>query len=397
MNILYIGREVPFPSDTGAKMRTGNIIKRLAARHNIYLICYGDKNTAEHDSLKAVCQEYVVIPPPREFMKNKGVALYWSVLKGLLSSRPLGVTSRFSPLMKEGIAGWLKEQSIDCIMCDTVYQAVYIPAGPCRTVLNEQNVESTIIRRYALLEKNLLKKAYAYYEYWRMARLEREIWGKMDCIFACSDTDKEAILAKVKTAKVEVIPNGVDVPDLLEDVREIPCSIVYTGLMSWHPNEDAVMYFVKDIYPLVKERVPEAAFWIVGKGPSEKLRQLCAGDASIHVTGFVETVTPYIMQSQVCAVPLRIGSGTRLKILEAMALKKAIVSTSIGCEGLEVTGHEDILIADDPQSFAGHIVDLLRDEDKRRQLAERGRGLVDKKYRWEVIGDKITAVIQALV
>ena len=164
---------------------------------------------------------------------------------------------------------------------------------------------------------------------------------------------------------------------------------MYSGLIGWKPNEDAVLYFYDKIYSLLKEKLPDVKWFIVGKNPRQIIQKLSVHDQSITVTGTVPEVKPYIEKCHVVVVPLRVGSGTRLKILEAMALGRAVVSTSIGCEGLEVTHGKNILIADEPQDFATQVVRLFNDEVLRRRIVNNARQLVESTYDWEIIEKKV--------
>ena len=394
MNILFVSREFPFPPDSGVKQRAWYVLEQLARQHDVHLVCYGRESDRQISEVASVLRSVRVTPPP---LKKKGFSLYAAMLRGLFSGLPFSVQSRFSPELREKIAELFAGQPIDLIVCDSLYQAIQFEDGGRKVILNEHNIESVIIKRYQALERNPLRKLYAAYEGRRMERFETRTWRRYKNIWVCSPVDRQEVLRRAPDCSVEVIPNGVRVPDIDNTARDIfPKSLVYTGLIGWHPNEDAVLFFIKDIYPLIKQRVPGVKFWVVGKDPTEKVKNLAVQDGSITVTGFVEDVRTYMEEAEVFVVPLRIGSGTRLKILEAMAMKKAVVSTSVGCEGLAVTDQKNIFIADDALTFAQRVVDLLNDAAARKQLEENGRALVEKEYSWDVIGEKIAAVVQDL-
>jgi len=487
MKIIYIAREVPYPVDTGARMRVWYFLKSLAARHEVELVCYGHETDPVPDEVRAVCGRVVRVPAPAVY---RGWQLYLRMLAGLFSRYPYAVASRFSPVLEDQVAEVVRESGADVVMCDSVYLALHVPFGPCPVVLNEHNVESVIIRRYAAVETNFLKRLYAMYEGHRMTRFENSVWRRADRILVCSDVDRDEVLRRVPGRDVVVVPNGVELDKFCNgtrthghkdtntqghkdtntqgrkdtnnrdvgrdalgtldkfcngtrtqghkdtniqghmdtnncDLRHETCdmghetcdpglSLVYTGLISWKPNEDAVLYFIKEIYPLVKRTLESedfvgsdapggphqrraqgsrptepVRFIIVGKGPSQEIRDLAAQDPSITVTGFVDAVEPYVRGAAVFVVPLRIGSGTRLKILEAWAMGKAIVSTSVGCEGLDARDGENILIADTPEEFARKTVQLLTDDDLRSRLETGGRKTVEEQYSWDKIGEII--------
>ncbi|HOY08700.1 MAG TPA: glycosyltransferase family 4 protein [Candidatus Omnitrophota bacterium] len=394
MNILFIGREFPFPPDSGVKQRAWYVLERLARKHNVHLLCYGQERDRQVREVQSVLRSVDVVPPPA---RGKGLGLYCAMLAGLFYPLPFSVQSRVSPELRKKIDALLAAQPIDMIVCDSLYQAVQFEENGRKVILNEHNIESVIIKRYQQVERNPWRKLYAAYEGWRMERFETRIWCRYKNVWVCSPVDRDEVLRRAPKSRVEVIPNGVRVPVLNKGGRDIvPKSLVYTGLIGWHPNEDAVLFFVRDIYPLIKQRVPGVKFWVVGKDPTERIKRLAAQDGSITVTGFVDDVRAYIEKAEVFVVPLRIGSGTRLKILEAMAMKKAVISTAVGCEGLAVRDQENICIADDALTFARRVVELLDDEKARKRLEENGRALIEKEYSWDVIGDKIAAVVDEL-
>ncbi|MFA5261306.1 MAG: glycosyltransferase family 4 protein [Candidatus Omnitrophota bacterium] len=394
MNILFIGREFPFPPDSGVKQRAWYVLEQLARQHDVHLLCYGQEQDRQIREVQSVLRSVDVVPPP---VKKGGLKLYGAMLAGLFSPMPFSVKSRASFELRKKIDVILAAQPIDLIVCDSLYQAVQFEENGRKVILNEHNIESVIIKRYRRVERNFLRKLYAAYEGFRMERFETRTWRRYKNIWVCSPVDRQEVLRRAPECRVEVIPNGVLVPALNKRTREVfPQSMVYTGLIGWHPNEDAVLFFIRDIYPLIKQRVPNVKFWVVGKDPTERIKNLAAKDGSITVTGFVDDVRGYIEEAEIFVVPLRIGSGTRLKILEAMAMKKAVVSTSVGCEGLSVTDRENIFIADDAPTFARRVVELLNDSQARKQLEENGRALIEREYSWDVIGERMAAVIHDL-
>jgi len=317
----------------------------------------------------------------------------------LFSPLPFGIKNRYSPVMKNKVEEVVKVEQIELIVCDSIYQSLHVQFGKCLTVLNEHNVESMIVSRYLKTETNIIKKLYASLELSKILNFENKMWKAFDSYFVCSDIDKEAMEKRCRTKNIKVIPNGVDINEFYPqlEVPLKPFSLIYTGQINWHPNEDALIFFLKEIYPLIKNKVPEVNFWIVGKGPTEIIKRFAEQDKSITVTGFVDDVRPYMLQSQVFVVPLRIGSGTRLKILEAMAMGKAVVSTTIGCEGLAVKDEENILVADKPDVFAEKVVTLLQNTERTKALESAGRCVVEKEYSWDAIEEKINLGIKDVI
>ena len=394
MNILFLAREVPYPVNTGVRMRVWNILERLCGNHNVSLVCYGNQEDDIAEEVSSKCASIYRVDP---LQVKKGIGLYMNVLLGLFSALPFAVKSRFSKALKQSVCEVIKKDNIDLIMCDSLYLALHVPFEGTKTILNEHNIESVIIERYAQVESNVFKKTYASFELLRMKAFEDSIWKNFDQCFVCSDIDKSEIEGRTGHKDIVVIPNGVDIKAFHpEEVPRKPLNLIYTGLISWKPNEDAVLYFTKEIYPLVKKAVPDVTFTVVGKGPCEEIKQLAKTDPSITVTGFVDSVKPYILETGVFIVPLRIGSGTRLKILEAWAMGKAIVSTSVGCEGLDYTDGENLLVADSSGVFADKVVELLKDNTLKGHLEKNGRKVVEEKYSWDVIGEMIKNEMEKL-
>jgi polysaccharide biosynthesis protein PslH len=180
-------------------------------------------------------------------------------------------------------------------------------------------------------------------------------------------------------------------------VEEKPNSLVFTGSMDWLPNEDAILYFAEAILPLVKQECPEVTLEVVGRNPSRKLRVAAEREKSLRLTGWVEDIRPFLARGSVCIVPLRIGGGTRLKIFEAMAMAKPVISTTVGAEGLPVQSGKDLILADTPNDFAQSVICLLRDEHLRRRLGNGARTLVEENYSWRRVAESFARTLQECV
>lgn len=393
MKILFLTRDLPYPAINGYKKRNFYLLKELAARKaEIILFSESSPNDTEAISyLKTYCQEVRIIKLRQRSVFSKFISAFLS----LFSTLPFSVKARTSPILKREIQVYLEKNQIDIIICDAIYRSLNIPFNnKAVKILYEHNIESKIIERYVEMERNIFKKILACLEFIKLEVFQKKMWSKFDCCIACSSLDKRAIEEKARTANVFAINNGVDCSYFSSDSYPVhKSSLVYTGQIGWHPNEDALIYFLKNIYPLIKRDRPQANFWIVGGEPSGKLKLLTKNDKSVIITGFVEDVRPYIGEACVYVVPLRIGSGTRLKILEALSMQKAVVSTSVGCEGLDVENNKHLLIRDNPEEFAEAVVQLLGDGDRRINLGENGRRLVEERYDWNVVFGRLDEVL----
>jgi glycosyltransferase involved in cell wall biosynthesis len=228
----------------------------------------------------------------------------------------------------------------------------------------------------------------AWSEYRKMLWYERRCLASADHVFAVSENDRETFSTFIDRKHISVIPTGVDTEHFRPDWSTARTNeLVFTGAMDWMPNEDAILYFVREILPLIREDIPQATLTVAGRSPSSRLFALAAADTRIRITGRVEDIRPYVSAGSVFVVPLRIGGGTRLKIFEAMAMGKAIVSTSIGAEGLPVTHGKDIVIADTPKSFARSVVELLHQPEQRKSLGLSARQFVETKSSWRAVSE----------
>jgi len=209
-----------------------------------------------------------------------------------------------------------------------------------------------------------------------------------------SEPDAAQLRAIAGPVPMALVPNGVDTEYFVPRPGSETPALIYTGGMNMFANRDAVSYFIEQVWPRIRAAVPEARFYAVGQDPSAELRRAATPESGVIVTGYVDDVRPYVARSAVYVVPLRVGGGTRLKVVDAMAQGKAIVSTSIGCEGIDVTHGENIRIADDPATFAEQCVGLLRDPAARARLGAAARGLAERCYAWPAIGDRLQAAYE---
>jgi glycosyltransferase involved in cell wall biosynthesis len=291
----------------------------------------------------------------------------------------------------------LQSEKYDVIVCDFLVAAGVIPWDlPCPKVLFTHNVEALIWKRHYEVARNPLWKMLSWREWRAMERAEKRYLREADHVLAVSQTDCDFFAKELPTEKLTVIPTGVDIEYFSPiAVEEEPGSLVFTGSMDWMPNEDGIFYFAEEILPRIFEKLPNARLSVVGRKPSARLKALAATDPHhLHLTGWVDDIRPYLAQSAVCIVPLRVGSGTRLKIFEAMGMGKAIVSTTIGAEGLPVRHGEDVLLADSPDDFAQSVVRLLEDAAERRRLGNAARELVETKYSWGSVAKEFATSLE---
>jgi sugar transferase (PEP-CTERM/EpsH1 system associated) len=293
----------------------------------------------------------------------------------------------------------LAERIFDLIVCDFLPPAIHLPGTlPCRAVIFTHNVESEIWRRHAEIQTGAIGRYLYERQHRRMLRFERQTLARFDGVLVVSEADRrtfERLYPGAIRRPAHVVPTGVDTGYFRPAE---PCSspesrsIVFTGSMDWLPNEDAMVLFCREMLPLIRRTVPDVTVSIVGRAPTPTVTAL-ARQHGVIVTGRVDDVRPFVRDAAVYVVPLRIGGGTRLKIFEAMAMGKAVVSTAIGAEGLPVTDGEHLLLADEPRAFADAVVRLLGDVEQRRRLEVAARSLVLAHYDWSAVAGEMEAAL----
>jgi sugar transferase (PEP-CTERM/EpsH1 system associated) len=398
MKILWVKAGGLVPPDTGGKIRSYNILRELARQHSVtFFSFYGAHDNDLHPDLKNLFDHAVCVP--LSLPAPKSLAEMFDYGLSLFSSQPYSITKYCRPDVRHRLQVLLKRETYDVIVCDFMAAAGVIPWDwPTPKVLFTHNVEATIWRRHYEVAENPLWKALSWLEWRRMDAAERRYLRLADRVLTVSEMDRDAFTSFVDPGKLTVIPTGVDVDYFRPTpVEETANSLVFTGSMDWLPNEDAILYFVDAIFPVIRQHCPDVSLEVVGRGPSRKLQALAEADKSVRLTGWVEDIRPFLARGSVCIVPLRIGGGTRLKIFEAMAMGKPVISTSVGAEGLPVQSGENILLADTPNDFAQSVVSLLRDPNRRQLLGTAARTLVQENYSWQKVAETFTRTLTDVV
>jgi sugar transferase (PEP-CTERM/EpsH1 system associated) len=393
MKLLWLKSDLLFPLDKGGRLRTWHLLRRLATRHEITYLAFAPPGASEEASarMRTVVADLQVVPradPPKRSLR-----FYAGAALRMLDPLPYAIGTYRSRAFRQRIRRLVREQAFDLIVCDFVLPAVNLPSGlPCPVVIFTHNVESEIWRRHAETQTSrLLRRLYAI-QHRRMLRFERRALARADGVLAVSDADRDTLVRLYPDAvrePVSVVPTGVDT-DYFQP-RASPAdgrSLVFTGSMDWLPNEDAMIFFCRDVLPRIRAAEPRATLTIVGRAPTPRVARL-ATEHGVIVTGRVDDVRPYMADAAVYVVPLRIGGGTRLKIFEALAMGKAVVSTTIGAEGLPVTDGTHLVLADGPHAFASAVVDLVRGPDRRRALETAARRLVVERYDWSAAAEAL--------
>ncbi len=342
MRVLYISVAYPLPANNGAKMRLWSMLRAIkGAGHEVTLACFAEPGevAGTERELSAVCAESDIVP--LSYTRLSAGGDYWKRLRAIFSTSPFTIDRFRSDQMRVRLEQRVRDRAFDVIVCDNVFSAINLPAYAAPVVMNSQNVEYVILSRYVQHERNPLKALYARWEASKLRRFETAMYRRAVLAMACSNVDTGLIRSLCPGIRTAVAQNVVDVSEYAVDAEEEPLTVVYQGGMDWFPNRDALEYFVRAIFPLVRQEVPGVRLIAAGRNPSPEFRARFADVSALEFTGTLPDLRPVVAQAAVCVVPLRIGSGTRLKILEAGAMGKAMVSTTVGAEGLDfVPGRE---------------------------------------------------------
>jgi len=422
VKILFLTPQLPYPPHQGTTIRNYNLIVHLAARHEVHLLSFvrSRDELARATPLRERCRSIEVVPAPKRSPLKRLLSTLFSPLPDMALRLP-------SAEFRAKLEAYLRRERFDVLQVEGIEMAQYglsliayrlspdshdmrYAIRDMRFVFDDHNAEYVLQRR--AFETDVRRPSrwpgalYSFVQWQKLRRYEAEACRRFDRVVAVSAADAAALSCLVPGLSVTIVPNGVDTEyfkpqgaggkEQGEDkaLPFAPCllPLVFTGKMDFRPNVDAVLWFCDEVLPLVQREIPTVHFYIVGRDPNRRVLSL-KENPKVTVTGYVEDVRPYIARSAVYVVPLRMGGGTRLKVLEAMAMGKAIVSTSLGCEGIELTSRE-LAIADIAEEFAGQIIGLLCDEARRRVLGQVARRLVEACYDWRFIVPKMEQVYE---
>ncbi len=374
-----------------------NIVRELGRRTDLHLLAFVHPDvlptpTTLDESrtvLGEFCESIEYFPLwPKASKAHTAAAL----ATGLLSTGPFSAIAHRSAAFQRSVDAALAKGSFDIVHVDTVALSQFVDLGPNRTtptLLTHHNIESQLMRRRSEVETRTLAKMFLQREAAKLEEYESRVSPAYDMNIFMSAQDQELLSGRVPGIYGTVVPNGVDVDYFSPDATAVKPALIYTGGMNMFANRDAVTWFLNDIWPAIVAATPEVRFFAVGQDPPKELKALAARDSRIVVTGYVDDIRPLVREAAVYVVPLRVGGGTRLKVLDAMASGKAIVSTAIGCEGIDVTPGEHLVVADTPDGFARATTALLADAPRQRSLGAAARARVVERYAWPAMGDRL--------
>ncbi|MBI3932744.1 MAG: glycosyltransferase [Acidobacteria bacterium] len=371
-----------WPLDAGGRLRSYHVVRELSERHAVTVLTThgpGEEAAALAEALPR-CE---TVSFPHAAPKHGSAAFAAALLRSWLSPLPVDLRRWRVAALQAEARRRLAAGAADLCVADFLTAVPNLPVrSSTPVVLFEHNVEHVIWRRLAEVERRPWRRLPLELEWRRMRRFEGRACAGAALTVAVSEADRRALAGLAPQARVEAMPTGVDTGYFHPNgTRVLPGGLVFSGSMDWYPNEDAMLHFVTEVLGRIREEVPDASLTVAGRNPSVRLRS-AAEAAGVRVTGTVADVRPFVAEAAVFVVPLRVGGGTRLKILEALAMGKAVVSTTVGAEGLPLEPGVHYLRADDPETFARAVVSLLLDPVQREALGEAGRRLVLGRHSW---------------
>lgn len=397
MKILFLTPQVPCPPQQGTALRNWGLVAGLAARHEVSLLTFAEQPFHPAPALAAACARIETVAPPERALSRR--------LRDLVLTHQPDMALRLeSALFRQRLAAWLEQEAFDIVHVEGIELVPYInlleATRPRPFILfDDHNCEYLLQQRVCLTDlRNPLRwhgAAYSFIQWQRLQRYEAQACRRADHVVAVSAADAAALRELVPGLNPTVIPNGLDLSAYDPGVAPAPGmgkqAIVFTGKMDYRPNVDAMLWFARQVLPHIRQQIPVAHLWIVGQQPHRRLAPL-QEDPGVTVTGWVESPQPFIAGAAVYVVPMRMGGGTRLKVLEAMAMERAVVATSLGAEGFTVQHEQELILADDPPAFAEAVVSLLRNPSRRAALGRAARAFVQAYYDWGALIPRLESV-----
>jgi polysaccharide biosynthesis protein PslH len=409
MNVLWLAHAIPYPPKAGFLSRSYNLLRELARRQDVDLIAFIQEqwvktlfpsvNEGLEESRRALqgfCRKVTFLPIDH-VRSPWGKRL--TALRALLDGSTYTMSWLVSEPARAAIARELAVNRYDLVHFDTIGLAPYRnETGAIPATLTHHNIESHMLRRRADNTRNPAVRGYFRREAHRLEQAERHAAARFATHITCSDLDRERLHQIAPAADIVVIPNGVDCDFFTSAGPPTrPDSVIFVGSMNWYPNVDAMLFFLREIWPRLKERVPTATMDIAGSSPSDSLRSLARSLPDVAVHGYLPDVRPLMDSAAVFACPIRDGGGTKLKLLDAFAMKKCVVAHPIACEGINVTAGENVVLATTADEFAVEISRLFADDSRRVAIAAAARQLAERQYSFRRIGEQLNALVEEVV
>jgi len=386
--ILFITTRLPYPTNEGHQIRTYNLLKRICQVHEVHYLSLQrkDDDASAKQHLSSLCKSVTTFNIPSDYSKFRFLT---DLTLGYITKTPFVVRKYSSKELQQTIKQKLNDEHFDLVHFDMLPLAQYASClGSTPYVLNNHNVESLLLNRRAENSNSILEKAFFNNQSKSLHHFEIAACRNAKETFVCSKNDVETLKTMAPSANFSVVENGVDIHFFAVDkVEKEQHSLVFVGGMGWFPNKDGMIFFINEIMPLLINKYPTVKLTLVGKSTGVDIPEALRNN--IHVTGFVDDFRPIVAAASVYILPIRVGSGTRLKLLEAMSMAKAIVSTSIGAEGVELIQGNNILYANSATEFSTSIIELFENTDKVEALGDNARIIAETLYDWDIIAKKL--------
>lgn len=385
-----------FPADTGGKIRSLNIFSRLAKKAEIHAVSFAEpeRDAAGIAGMKGMFAGYT--PVVRTEARKYSASFYGELLANQFSSWPYFLAKCNTPEFRHAVRELAGSKSFDLVFCDFLQTAAPLRELIARPkVVFEHNVEFLLRKRKWQGEEQPLRRLVYGAEWKKTRRIEADVCRSFDHVITVSDEDRQTLEREFGITRSSTIPTGVDLDFFRPSMERLQRGrLVFVGSMDWDPNEDGAIWFLRDIFPRIRKAIPDASFAIVGRAPSPRLRTIAAREPGVEITGWVPDVRPHLAKAEVVVVPLRVGGGTRIKIPEAMAMAKAVVSTPIGAEGLPFHDGRQIRIAEQPDQFARAVVEILNNSPLRNSIAQAARDEVVNHHGWEPVVVRVEHILE---
>ncbi|HLX83576.1 MAG TPA: glycosyltransferase family 4 protein [Terriglobales bacterium] len=394
MKILWIGPAFLHPTNRGGQIRTLEMLRCLRQRHEIHYLAPYDGTTEAIERSPEFCSW---ASPVRYDLAPRGSPrFWWQSISALFSQLPITLQRKRSKSVLREAMALLAKEKFDVVVCDFLATTVNLPPGQ-PYVLFEHNVETIIWRRYYKHAKDPVRRAFFRSQAQRLETYEIFACRRATHVITVSDSDATFLREMCCISNVSSVPTGVDFAYFTAPsgpTAKLASDLIFVGSMDWMPNIDGVLWFVKEVLPLIRRKRPLCSLVIAGRRPSAAIRSLQSDDSLIRVTGTADDVRPYLWSSRVSIVPLRVGSGTRLKIYESMAAGVPVVSTTIGAEGLHSSLPENIRIGDDPNSFSAACLALLENQHEHARQGKAGQSWLRENCSWEKAAIRFEEILE---
>lgn len=403
MRVLWLSHLVPYPPKGGMLQRAYHLLRELSLRHEVAALCFNQKallpDTAAIDQATHALSEFAHVISVHEIPSDMGVlGRHRLAARSYIEGTPFTISWLRSRSFREAVAHAVRDISPDIVHFDTISLAQYRDEiGDRFCVLNHHNIESAMMSRRAELEEHPLKRHYFATEGRRLGTYEKHVSKWFDLHLTCSDLDSTRLMEVCPGTSVSVIPNGVDVTyfrPMESGAQEEEQSLLFVGGLNWYPNVSAVRFIVEALWPLIKLEFPQATITIVGRSPPSWLKRLAESEPRIRVPGFVDDVRPYMDRAAVYLCPIFDGGGTKLKVLDAMAMAKALIANPIAMEGIDAIPQHHWIPATSPSEFISGLRRLFLDKKFRREMGTRARDLICARYSFSQIGQRFSESLE---